>query len=180
MSVKANNRSRTSLSFLLLTRVGSTRPHFTTTSRTSCRSPRTSLVAQSLLQSTSRPSRLLRNRGRMAAFSRLVGASGEPATFGSVTMCVSICPPAPEHAVSDYPAFLLSLLPPLLLIVALLLRPRVNYLEDYAALFLGFPFITRGRFKRVEPPFYAANSALPILLSVLLGLQHALAMGEFS
>lgn len=57
---------------------------------------------------------------------------------------------------------------------------RVNYLEDYAALFLGFPFITKGRFKSVEPPFYAANSALPILLSILLGLQHALAMGELS
>lgn len=53
-----------------------------------CRLPRTSQAVQSLLRNMSSLYPPLRNRGPTAAFSPLVGASGTPRTFGSVTTCV--------------------------------------------------------------------------------------------
>ena len=49
--------------------------------------------------------------------------------------------------------------------------------QDYVALFMPYiPGITPKRFKNLEMPFFGANERLPILLMILLGLQHAFAM----
>jgi uric acid-xanthine permease len=46
--------------------------------------------------------------------------------------------------------------------------------HDYALLFRpDIPFLTKGR---KTPPFFGLNDPMPILLALLLGLQHALAM----
>ncbi|PWY74305.1 purine permease [Aspergillus heteromorphus CBS 117.55] len=58
------------------------------------------------------------------------------------------------------------------------LTSRDGWIGDYDYLYLITPNIypLNRRYKDVEPPFYGLNDEVPILLTLILGLQHALTM----